>query len=100
MLLRGAAEALGALSVPSQVTVCSDAQYLIMGASAWVEAWQARGWRTAEGKPVANREEWQALLEAARPHQVTWVLTRGEAAPPDLQSAARLAAEAASEAEL
>jgi ribonuclease HI len=100
MLLRGAAESLGVLSAPSQVTVCSDAQYLIRGASAWVEAWRARGWQTAEGKPVANREQWEALLEAARPHQVTWLLTRGEAAPPDLQSAAQLAAEAASGEEL
>jgi ribonuclease HI len=100
MLLGGAAEALRALRVPSRVTVCSDAQYLILGASAWVEAWQARGWHTREGKPVANREEWEALLEAARPHQVTWLLTRGEAAPADLRSAARLAAEAASRAAL
>jgi ribonuclease HI len=96
MLLYAAAEALGALTVPSRVTVCSDAQYLIRGASTWADAWQARGWQTAEGKPVANKGEWQALLEAARPHQVTWLLTRGEAASPDLRRAAHLAAEAAS----
>ncbi|NLE99881.1 MAG: ribonuclease HI [Anaerolineales bacterium] len=95
MLLHGAAEALRAVETPSRITVCSDADYLIKGASQWLYGWQARGWKTKDGKLVANRAEWEALLEAARPHQVTWLLAQGEAAPPDLEMAGRLAAAAA-----
>ena len=100
MELKAAIEALSALNKPCKVDLYTDSVYVRSGIMEWLPAWRARGWQTAEGKPVANREQWEALLEAARPHQVTWLLTRGEAAPPDLQSAAQLAAEAASGEEL
>jgi len=99
MLLRAAAEALRALKHPCRVTVYSDADYLVKGASQWVKGWQVRGWQTKDGKPVANRADWEALLEAAGPHHVTWVLAQSEAVPQDLQLAARLAAGVQSERE-
>jgi ribonuclease HI len=94
MLIRGATEALKALKRPCEVEVCSDAQYLIQGASQWVKGWQARGWQTREGKPVANQADWQALLEAAASHQVTWQLAKGDDMPDDLVQAGQVAAEA------
>jgi ribonuclease HI len=99
MLIRGAAEALRALTKPCWVTIYSDAKYLIDGASRWVKRWQARGWQTREGQPVANRAEWEALLEAARPHHATWVLAREDDAPADLASAGELAGAAAVQSE-
>jgi ribonuclease HI len=95
MLIRGAAKALQALTKPCRVTLYSDANYLIKGASRWVKRWQARGWQTREGKPVANQAEWEVLLEAARPHHVTWLLARGDVVPADLDRASELAVEAA-----
>jgi ribonuclease HI len=94
MLIRGATAALQALNRPCRVVVTSDADYLIKGASQWIRGWQARGWQTRSGDPVANRAAWEALLEAAAPHQVTWVQARGEEAPADLERAGELAAEA------
>jgi ribonuclease HI len=98
MLIRGAAAALGALTRPCQVTVHSDAKYLVNGASSWVRGWQARGWQTRDGNPVANQAEWQALLDAARPHRVTWRLVSGEAIPEELDRAGELAGQAAAPA--
>ncbi len=95
LLLRGAIEALRALSTPSRVTVVSDASYLIEGASRWVPGWQARAWRTKEGKPVAHRALWEVLLEEARKHQVHWQLAPAERPPEDLRLAGELAARAA-----
>jgi ribonuclease HI len=97
MLVRGATEALKAMSRPCQVTLYSDAKYLIQGGSSWVRGWQARGWQTRDGKPVANQDEWKALLEAARLHQVTWRLVQGDDAPEDLARAGDLASEASSQ---
>jgi ribonuclease HI len=76
------------------VALYSDAKYLIQGASLWVLGWQARGWQTREGKPVANRAAWEALLAAARPHTVTWLLAGGEDTPDDLARAGELATQA------
>ena len=95
MLVRAAAEGLRALTRPCRVFLYSDADYLIRGATRWIKGWQARDWRTRDGKPVANRAEWEALLEAAKPHQVTWLSARGDLAPDDLTQAGTLAAEAA-----
>jgi len=95
MLIRGATEPLRSLTRPCRVTLYSDAKYLIQGASRWVKNWQARGWQTRDGKPVANRAEWEALLEAARPHHVTWLQVKGDTAPADLAWAGELAAQAA-----
>jgi ribonuclease HI len=77
------------------VFLYSDADYLIDGAARWIKGWQRRNWRTRDGKPVANRAEWEALLEAAKPHHVTWLSARGDLAPDDLVQAGTLAAEAA-----
>ncbi len=77
------------------MAVYSDAKYLIEGASRWVQGWQARGWQTRDGKPVANRATWEALLEAARPHTVAWVQAKVDDAPTDLAWAGELAAQAA-----
>ena len=95
MLVRGATEALRALTKPCNVTLYSDADYLIKGASTWVQGWQARGWQTKDGKPVANRAAWEALIEATRPHHVTWLLAQGDAIPGDMSLAGELASQAA-----
>ena len=95
MLIEGATEALRALTKPCRVTVYSNAKYLIQGASQWVKGWQSRGWQTRDGKPVANRAAWEALLEAARPHHVVWVQVKKDDAPADLAWAGELASEAA-----
>ncbi len=96
LLLRATIDALRALPRPSQVTVVSDASYLIQGASRWLPAWQARAWRTKEGKPVANRPLWEALLEQVRRHRVVWQRVPAGRTDADLTLAAELAARAAS----
>jgi len=94
LLIRAATAALRALTKPCQVTLYSDAEYLIQGASSWLSRWQASGWKTKEGKAVANRAEWEALLEAMQPHQVTWLLAQGQEVPADLNLVGQLASQA------
>ena len=94
LLVRGAAEGLWALNRPCAVIVFSDADYLIRGASQWIKGWLARGWQTKDGKPVANRAEWEALLAAMQPHRVRWQLEQPADSPP-LERAGELAVAAA-----
>lgn len=77
--LQAATIGLLALKRPSKVRVVSDSQYVVKGMKEWVAGWQRRGWKTADGSPVKNRELWEALVEAARPHQITWEWVKGHA---------------------
>lgn len=46
--------------------VRSDSTYVVnCFRQRWWAGWERRGWRNAQGKPVANRELWEPLLELA-----------------------------------
>ena len=47
------------------VVVYSDLEMISRGMNEWRETWIARGWRNAAGKPVANRDRWEAISELA-----------------------------------
>jgi ribonuclease HI len=92
LALKAATKALRALGAPSTVRVSAPSDYLIKGASQWIVGWQQNGWRTKSGQPVQNRAEWEALLEAAKPHKITWQLKNRDLTD-DLNEAKRLAIE-------
>jgi len=79
MALLGATQALEVLAAKGRrlrVLIVSDSQYLVKGMREWVPGWKARGWRR-QGGPIENLELWQALVEAARRHDVQWTWVRG-----------------------
>jgi len=43
------------------VEIFSDSEYCLKGVTMWIAAWKSRGWITANGKPVKNKELWQKL---------------------------------------
>jgi len=72
-------------NAPGVVELHADSTYVIRGATQWIRNWQRRGWLTAEGKPVLNRELWEALSEeiAARGRGgVKWHWVRGHTEVP------------------
>src|SRR5215207_10707745 len=78
MELRAAIEALNALRPGAFVTMIGDSEYVLKGMTEWMQGWKAKGWRTAQRKPVKNVELWQALETAAAQHaEVRWTWTRG-----------------------
>jgi ribonuclease HI len=79
MELMAAIRGLEALKRRCRVKVTTDSQYVRDGITRWLPAWRARGWRTADKKPVKNRELWQRLDEAAAAHDVEWEWVRGHA---------------------
>jgi ribonuclease HI len=95
LALEAALSGLRALESPVQVTVYTTEEYLSKGASEWVHEWRRRDWRTSGKKPVKHRERWQALLQAAEPHHVTWQHVRKSALTADLAEAKQAAAAAA-----
>lgn len=77
MELMAAISALEALTRPCRVTVTTDSQYVMQGIQQWVPRWQARGWRTADNKPVKNQDLWERLVAAGAVHTVEWRWVRG-----------------------
>ena len=65
---------------PGPVAIYTDSTYLIQGITQWVWGWRKRGWKTAQGGDVLNRELWEQLSElvGARPRgDVAWHWVRG-----------------------
>jgi ribonuclease HI len=64
------------------LSIRTDSRYLIDGFSRWISGWKRKGWRTASGSPVLNRDLWEAL-DAARLPGLTLEHVRGHNGDPD-----------------
>jgi ribonuclease HI len=91
MELTAVIRALEALNRPSQVAVHTDSQYVQKGISEWLPAWKARGWKTADRKPVKNDDLWRELDVLAARHEVRWHWVKGHAGHPENERADALA---------
>ena len=91
MELAAATESLRAVAdVALPVFIYTDSVYVIRGITQWIWGWRKRGWKSADGGDVANREMWEALsaVVAARrathgkAGEIDWRFVRGHAGVP------------------
>ena len=94
MELTAVIAALEALKRPVRARVFTDSQYVRRGISEWLPNWKAKGWRTADRKPVKNQDLWQRLESLAEPHRIEWHWVPGHAGVPGNERVDRLANEA------
>ncbi len=83
MELMAAIMALEALNKPCRVELHTDSKYVQTGIQEWVTSWKARGWKTADKKPVKNVDLWQRLEAAAAPHKIEWLWVKGHSDHPE-----------------
>ena len=95
MELMAAIAALEVLTEGCRVTLHIDSQYVRQGITEWMPAWIRRGWKTAGGDPVKNRDLWERLHAAASRHRVDWRWVKGHAGDPDNERVDGLARDAA-----
>jgi len=79
MELMAAIQALEALKRPCRVELHTDSKYVQQGIREWIHSWKARGWKTADKKPVKNEDLWRRLDEARARHDVDWRWIKGHA---------------------
>ena len=91
MELTAAIEALKALSGKRRVILHTDSKYVKDGIESWMPNWKVRGWKTANRKPVRNKDLWQALDEEAGRHELVWKWVKGHAGNPGNEEADALA---------
>ncbi len=94
MELTAVIRALQALKRQSRVRLYTDSEYVRRGITEWLRTWKARGWLTAERKPVKNQDLWQQLDAAAAGHEIEWHWVPGPAGVPGHERVDRLANEA------
>ena len=94
MELMAVIKALAALDEPSIVRVVTDSQYVANGMKSWIHGWRRKGWKTASGAPVKNRDLWEELDRRASSHRMSWEWVRGHAGHLENERADALAREA------
>ena len=95
MELMGAIMALETLNEPCTVVLHTDSQYVRQGITQWMPNWVRRGWKTAGGDPVKNRDLWERLELATRRHALDWRGVTGHSGDPDNERVDMLARNAA-----
>lgn len=95
MELRAAIHALSLLKTSCIVTLYTDSQYVQQGISSWINNWKKNGWRSANKKPVLNRDLWEKLDELTQKHKINWEWVKGHASDKNNNIADELAVNAA-----
>ena len=91
MELLAVINALRALKRRVSARVYTDSQYVRLGMTEWLTGWKARGWRTADRKPVKNQDLWEQLDELAAGHEIEWHWVKGHSGVPGNERCDQLA---------
>jgi ribonuclease HI len=94
MELMAAIAALEALKKPAEVALHTDSIYVRDGITRWLPGWKAKGWLTADKKPVKNVDLWQRLEEATHIHKIDWLWVKGHSGHPENDRVDQLARDA------
>jgi ribonuclease HI len=94
MELTAVIRALQALKRPVPVRLFTDSEYVRRGITEWLPGWKARGWRTAERKPVKNQDLWEQLEPLAAAQPIEWHWVKGHSGIPGNERVDRLANQA------
>lgn len=96
MELLAVINALNCLKESCNVTITTDSEYVQNGILYWIRSWKKNNWITKAGKPVQNKELWEALDQLVQRHicKVNWV--KGHSGHPENERCDELAKRAAS----
>ena len=61
------------------ITLFTDSKYLKNGIEVWIKNWKKNGWKTANKKPVKNKELWLQLDSVISKHNIKWEWVKGHA---------------------
>lgn len=73
------------------VEIHTDSKYVMDGITKWIAGWRARGWKTADKKPVKNQDLWERIDSLVSGHKVTFFWVKGHAGHPENERADQLA---------
>jgi ribonuclease HI len=91
MELTAAISSLSIIKEACIVHIHTDSKYVRDGISCHIHRWKSNGWRTCNGHPVKNQDLWEALINAAAKHEISWHWVQGHNGHPQNERADELA---------
>ena len=91
MELTAVIKALELLKNSSVIEVTTDSTYVKDGITKWIHNWKKKGWKTANKKPVKNKDLWTQLDDIVSNHKIDWKWVRGHTGHPENEKADQLA---------
>ncbi len=77
MELMAVFEVLRSLPTQRSILIKADSSYTIDACTKWIHGWKRRGWKTAQGSPVKNREIIEAIDAALVGRDVVFEWVKG-----------------------
>ena len=97
MELTAVIESLKSIKRKHPIIITTDSTYVKDGITDWIESWKTNNWRTANKKPVKNKELWVELDSLCALYDITWEWVRGHSGHPENEHADYLANKAIEE---
>jgi len=94
MELSAVIKALKELNRSCNIIITTDSNYVKDGITKWIHNWKKNGWKTANKKPVKNKELWLELDNLVMQHQINWKWIKGHSGHPENERADQLANQA------
>ena len=63
----------------NNLEIYTDSKYLKDGIEKWINNWKQNGWKTANKKPVKNKDLWMRLDDQISKHHIKWNWVKGHA---------------------
>ena len=77
MELTAVIESLKKIKFTSSIIITTDSKYVKDGITKWIYNWKKKNWKTANKKPVKNKELWIELDNSIQDHKITWEWVKG-----------------------
>ena len=71
--------ALKKIKKKSEITIFTDSKYVKDGITDWIKKWKQNNWKSANKKPVKNKDLWVKLDNACLKHKITWKWVKAHA---------------------
>ena len=77
MELLAAIMALKKIKVNSEIVIYTDSIYVKNGITEWIKKWEKNDWKSANKKPVKNKDLWIKLNDLCKKYKIDWRWIKG-----------------------
>tara|TARA_X000000368_G_scaffold255384_1_gene201891 strand:- start:1540 stop:1962 length:423 start_codon:yes stop_codon:yes gene_type:complete len=79
MELMASIMALKKINNKSEIIIYTDSKYVKDGITVWIKKWKLNNWKSANKKPVKNKDLWVKLDNLCQKHNVNWKWVKAHA---------------------